>query len=244
MTHTPLDELRAHMQCFALPYGGIGFVIHILAYVSIFCIICHQSPWNMRPIKRISLNCCLGILGLGGGLAMGIYSAVQCRGYWPLVVVSIWKGLFALIINVGSMRQNWAYSDGNEFASNWVNLFLVAGSGVVVFGLVGMGATVQQGFEETSMKIVASCSIVAFVALLIAIRITLGRESPGDLATECLEWFAGVLGAICIISYIACDWILGIAANNLSGAPAGRDIEFILVYCFYSISTLISLGNA
>ncbi|KAF2192800.1 hypothetical protein K469DRAFT_717395 [Zopfia rhizophila CBS 207.26] len=239
---TQISSLHEHMQCFALPYGGIGFVMHNLANWALFYLVCDESPWRNEPIKHAKINFYFAFLGVLGGPGIAIYNAIRCKDYWPLILVSLWKGAFALTTNAASMVSSWALIKNHENDDAIYGIFLYPLT--IVIGLAGLGVVMEQGWGDYRMKIVCSIGIVAFVAVMVGMRAFIGRELPGDLAQECVEWTGGLLTSFWVIGGMLFDWVLAVAANNLSGVPRGGDFDVIATYAFYIVATLIPLGNA
>lgn len=163
---SPLTDLYSHMQCFALPYGALGFTLHILANWVIFCMIADESPWRSSGIKHAPQNFFAAWLGLLGGVAISIYNAIRCRHYWPLVVVSIWKGMFAGVINGASMVANLSVISGRE---TYLDLYVYTTYPfAVATGLAGLGVMIEQGWVDLRMKIGESelllfCTAILFI---------------------------------------------------------------------------------
>lgn len=90
---------------------------------------------------------------------------------------------------------------------------------------------------------VVSIAMAVFVVAVIAIRCFMGRASPGDLGTEASEWALSIVIILCLISDMAVNWILAVAADNISGTPAGKDLGSITVYVMYIMFILLPIGN-
>ncbi|KAF2477193.1 uncharacterized protein BDR25DRAFT_339180 [Lindgomyces ingoldianus] len=241
VAHSPLGALHEQMQCFALPFGVIGFVMHLLANWMLFYLICDESIWRGDTIKYPLMNFSMGSMGLLGGLGISIYNAIRCRDSWPLILISVWKAGFVIATNGASMLANWALSKGEDNANAVFALLMYPTT--IIIGLVGLGAIAREGWEDYRMKIVCALSIVTFTTLTIGMRFFIGRENPGKLSEEFGEWTVGLLMGITMMSGMACDWILAVAANNLDGVPSGRDMEVIASFVFYFVAALIPVGN-
>ncbi|KAF2106517.1 hypothetical protein BDV96DRAFT_654711 [Lophiotrema nucula] len=239
---SPLEGLNSKIQYFALPYGAIGFVANLLANWAVLKLISEESPWKNEELKHYGTNFYFATLGLFGGSAVSLYNAYRCRHYWPLVLISIWKGVSCAIINGASMVANWSLHKG-ENNSNEALVYMWYPFALIM-GFVGMGVVIEQGWEDQRMKIVVSLSIVALIGLMFCMRFFIGRDNPGQLQAEFWEWSIGFLMALCIMGGMACDWVLAVAADNMDGVPRGGDMETIAIYAYYIVSLLVSLGNA
>ena len=128
----PLDGLNTHMQCFALPYGAIGFVAHLLVNWAVFYLISEESPWKNKELQHFGTNFYFASLGMFGGFAVSLYNAYRCRHYWPLVLISIWKAVYCAIINGASMVTNWSLHKGQNNSNEalvyiWYPFALITG---------------------------------------------------------------------------------------------------------------------
>jgi len=87
-SHTLTEE----MQCYSLPYGGLGFTSHILAYYTVIILSTGRSP--LLPGKRLrhsTIDLWLSTIGLMGGFAVAVFTLVKCRNHWQLLVIGVWK---------------------------------------------------------------------------------------------------------------------------------------------------------
>jgi hypothetical protein len=83
---------KAELKCYNLPYGGIGFISHILTYWQIVWIglgLKPLAPW--RRLKHSLLDLALGSIGLILSVAMSIIAIVRCREDWEFLLIAIWK---------------------------------------------------------------------------------------------------------------------------------------------------------
>jgi len=96
--------LIEEMECYSLPYGGLGFTSHILTYYTVAILSAGRSP--IRPWRKLSnssLDLWLSSIGLVGGFAVALFTLVRCRNHWQLLVIGIWKmsmSLFNGIVGV------------------------------------------------------------------------------------------------------------------------------------------------
>ena len=92
------------MECYGLPYGGLGFASHILTYYTIIALAFARSP--LRPWKKLThsrLDLWLSMIGLMGSTSVAVFTLVRCRNDWRLLVIGIWKlgmSFFSAIVGV------------------------------------------------------------------------------------------------------------------------------------------------
>ncbi|TFK69632.1 hypothetical protein BDN72DRAFT_840114 [Pluteus cervinus] len=85
----PLSE---EIACYSLPYGGLGFVSHLLTYYTVTCLCAGRRPlWPLHKINASRLDIVLGLVSLCVTTAMGVITLVRCRHSWQLFTIGIWK---------------------------------------------------------------------------------------------------------------------------------------------------------
>jgi hypothetical protein len=91
-TSAVYNTLAKEIQCYSLPYGGLGFVSHVLTYYTIVCLWNGRKPMMpWRPVKYSWFDLTLGVVGLCASTAMSIVTIVKCRNTWQLLVIAVWK---------------------------------------------------------------------------------------------------------------------------------------------------------
>ncbi|KAN0089717.1 hypothetical protein V8E51_019977 [Hyaloscypha variabilis] len=89
--------LAQELQCYGLPYGGIGFASHILTYYTIIMLSHQRSPW--WPWKRSHhkwVDIFLSLLGLILTVGLTVLTILRCRNRWQFIVMATWKLLLSL----------------------------------------------------------------------------------------------------------------------------------------------------
>jgi hypothetical protein len=97
----PLSEL----QCYSLPFGGLGFTSHILTYYTIICLWFSRRPlWPFKKIHHSKLDVILGSLGLVLCIVMSIITMVHCRHTWQLLAIAVWKMSMSLLNGITALH--------------------------------------------------------------------------------------------------------------------------------------------
>ncbi|ORY05484.1 hypothetical protein BCR34DRAFT_44867 [Clohesyomyces aquaticus] len=248
ISQSPLDDLQSKMHCFALPFGALGFVVHFLGIIAIWYFINNESPLPTITIERFQQNLWMGCMGICGGIGVSIYNAIRCRDEWPLVLLSIWKGIVIASVNATSIelniefiRRRRPYSRSNEPD---VGASLVPYYFAPLVGIAGLGAIAWEGWEDPRMKTACSVAVVAYILVMAAIGtvIIMGRDAKG-FWHEVGVWIFGLWLGVALLGVMVSDWILAAAAGNMDGVPRGRDIVFVCTYALYLAAALIPLMN-
>jgi len=90
------STLQDEMKCYSLPYGGIGFLSHMLIYWQILCL------WNLRspllpwiPLSMRRLDMALAVITLVVTPVISVFTIVRCARRWEFVVIALWTGLMS-----------------------------------------------------------------------------------------------------------------------------------------------------
>lgn len=97
----PLHEL----QCYNLPFGGLGFTSHILTYYTIICLWFGRKPlWPFSKISHTKMDVMLGSIGLLVCIVMSVLTMIQCRNTWQLLVIAVWKLSMSLLNGITALH--------------------------------------------------------------------------------------------------------------------------------------------
>jgi hypothetical protein len=97
------------IQCYALPYGGIGFLSHLLTYWAIFCLYFGRKPlWPSSSTEYSWPDLGLGKFSLFTTVAMSIISMVHCKNAWQFVLLATLK--LTLSVFLGSVAINGSFT--------------------------------------------------------------------------------------------------------------------------------------
>jgi hypothetical protein len=88
ITGGPAGEI----QCYALPYGALGLISHLLTYWTIACVSWGRIPiWPKRRIKECNYDMFLAVLALCTCIPIASITVNRCRLSWHFVLICIWK---------------------------------------------------------------------------------------------------------------------------------------------------------
>lgn len=151
-TTSSLDDLHAEMQCFVLPYGGIGFALNLLAAWGFFFLTDRQSPWCGEKLKHRSLNVYFSLIGMCGSFAITGYQAHRCRSFGPLLFAALCTGSRVTILNFISVV--WNYDEHNKtFGSGFLGFMFFTYFGFAIAGVWGVSQIARAGWDDGNMKI-------------------------------------------------------------------------------------------
>jgi hypothetical protein len=99
-----LNKIRDSVQCYALPYGGLGFGSHVLTY---YCIVVNAygrkplTPWKRQEYQLF--NVIVGFLQLIGTTISGTLTVTRCRGISQLQLLGIWMVLTSAASSIAAI---------------------------------------------------------------------------------------------------------------------------------------------
>jgi hypothetical protein len=115
--------LEGQLQCYAIPYGGMGFVSHLLLAYTYLCVATpSRAPlWPWRTSLNRPYSIALWVTTLFGQFGLNLYHIVLCHFGWQLSAVTAGKlllnlfwGIFAIVLLVKGMRSD----PGSVFSSS------------------------------------------------------------------------------------------------------------------------------
>lgn len=82
----------AEIQCYALPYGAVGIISHLLTYWTIAWMAVGRVPlWPWHKMKTWRFDLFLAIAALCTCIPIASITIHRCRLSWHFILISIWK---------------------------------------------------------------------------------------------------------------------------------------------------------
>ncbi|PMD16152.1 hypothetical protein NA56DRAFT_540116, partial [Hyaloscypha hepaticicola] len=101
--------LSGEIKCYNLPYGGIGFLSHILTYYTVTCLVSGKAPLLPKPgkdLKNGGTDVILSALGMIGSVVVSGFNISACRFRWQFVCVGVWKLMLSFTLCSISCHQS------------------------------------------------------------------------------------------------------------------------------------------
>src|SRR5271167_1394991 len=85
----PISTLQDELQCYALPYGALGFVSHILTYYTITLLALQRPPWApwRKQLHHATIDYLLAAVTLIATITITIITMVRCRNRWQFIAM-------------------------------------------------------------------------------------------------------------------------------------------------------------
>lgn len=241
--------LQDGIKCYGLPYGGFGFLSHVLTYWTIFCLNISRSPWRLAKLDKYVTDLIFALISVTLTVAFSALAMVRCRNEWPLVLIATWKMLLSLSlgctavhraldvkrVNKGPhkvVQSHWPGKDRTvEKApkhSIWPSLWLLLYGIGIVIGLVGLIAAVIQVWPTRTKAMEIISAVFGITVLLtgifgvaIGLRIGgIGHLVLGGIGGIGIATF-GVIGMIGVLAALYSDWMLAAIEVQRGGSWAG-----------------------
>lgn len=98
---------QGEMQCYSLPYGGLGFASHIITYYTLAVIWLGKRP--LMPWKKLhwaKLDCTLGIVTLILSVGLATFTIIRCRNRWQFMLIAVWKIFMSAMLGFSTITAS------------------------------------------------------------------------------------------------------------------------------------------
>jgi hypothetical protein len=256
------------IQCYALPYGAIGFSSHVLTYMTVLCLANGRSP--LIPCKRLenkTINLLVAIIGLLISFPVTVLTMIRCRNSWPFILIAVWKLVLSVTLSsmaihasrlIGSFTYTRQPIDDNSYNSQrgWSRgedriALLERGTPPGEAGrLEGAAKTApKNGYSDVLTWLVFYFlgAIVGFVGVMNLVK----HNFAGIWQLRTITYaFAGVVGALLLLGcFLAClgrsEGRVGFleVVGGLVGIVVAGAIFLGVVFAFYADWVLAALAG-
>jgi hypothetical protein len=233
--------IQGEITCYNLPYGGIGFLSHVLTYWTVGFLFAGRSPlppWS--ELEHNGFNMITASISLCGTLSITIFTMVSCQNDWQFVLIAFWKLTMSITLSSVCIHRNLLmkddYSPESEEPFYWL-IFYACG---VITGFTGLVSLVIQSWETQSVVLITEIfgGIAGFIAV-ICVFVSCSMYIDGQEFSESgYSYIQTVGGWVGILSALYCDWILGAIADNMIGAPSS---DVAVLYWIYFVAKRLPL---
>lgn len=98
-------SIPSQLQCYALPYGLIGFISHLLTYLTMYLLsrgLDPLLPW--RHLRYKYYNLFISTLGLLITIVVTVLTIIRCKNGWQLILLATWKLVFSLTLSAMALH--------------------------------------------------------------------------------------------------------------------------------------------
>lgn len=97
------------IRCYNLPYGGIGFLSHVLTYYTVTMLVLARTPLVPRPgmpLRHNWFDFILSVLSILGTVPVAAMNMYACRQSWPFVCIAVWKLTMSFTLSAVCVHQS------------------------------------------------------------------------------------------------------------------------------------------
>ncbi|KJA25322.1 hypothetical protein HYPSUDRAFT_161005 [Hypholoma sublateritium FD-334 SS-4] len=244
------DFSLEELHCYNLPYGALGFISHVLTYYTIVCICYGRKPlWPFKKLHNTKFDLILGAVGIALCIIMSIFTIVNCKNTWQLLVIAIWKMSMSLLngataLHVAIMLFNDPQRNvvKTKNAAWWVLLYIPG----MLAGMIGLMNLIVRVAGETpellNLTIAFYCTVGAGLIVGAVSGIYICLYPKGAVPHKIFGvGFLGTIAGFIALSAFYSDWSLGIMLDNILGTPSGDNSGFYWTYFIAKRFTMFSL---
>lgn len=221
---TPGTTLPQEIQCYALPYGGLGFLSHILTYYTTVMTGLGRMPLPpFSHLKHPRWDMFTNIASVVISVTWAGLVMKACLNHWQFMLIAFWKLTLALTINAvgiasAMIRINKYWETEFELDEMARSFFAMVIYGVgAIIGSVGLFSVVKETFGEITGVRITTYVLVGILALtLVTNYISVCLSEPRAVMLP----FAIVCALFLILLVFSSDWVLGAVAGDYGGVPS------------------------
>ena len=156
LLHRTNQEASSEIKCYGLPYGGIGFLSHILTYYSIICIGVGVRPLLPRMHLRHSIfDLVVAICSLLGSSINAIVVMARCRREWQFLLLALWKLGLSCTLGCMCIHRALLVRHADEIKNSkrpffWLFVYVTS----IVLGLAGLFSLVRRSWDNPHVRTV------------------------------------------------------------------------------------------
>jgi hypothetical protein len=153
-TYASQEIIAEQIQCYNLPYSGLGFLSHSLTYYTIVCMGFSArplAPWVQTSSSCRKWNGFLSVAQLLASNIVAIITIYRCRQDWPFILIAVWHAvLSSTLVCMAIHRVRLAAGDEEDDYSpfGWLGLYALG----VIVRLVGVFASVKEVWEIQGVR--------------------------------------------------------------------------------------------
>ncbi|KAA8913659.1 hypothetical protein FN846DRAFT_929122 [Sphaerosporella brunnea] len=228
-------SLHDEIHCYALPYGVIGLVSHLLTYYTILCLrfqVSPLAPW--KPLKHPTFDMFLAGAGLFFCVGITILTMIRCQQRWQFLVIAIWKAVLSLTL--GGMNMHVSINVKSQKDREDLKILgwlFIYGMGLLT-GFAGLLSLVFEAWDDHVIRL--SSEIFGGIAGgVLALTFLYYCVSGGD-SDAVRRSFTVIFVTFGTLPALYSDWVLAGLADNLIGVPSSDNA---LLYFGYFASKRI-----
>jgi hypothetical protein len=242
-------DIASELNCYNLPYGGLGFISHSLTYWAVGWTIWGRKPlWPMAKLTAGPWDILMGSLSILGTIIPAAFTISACRNRWQFVLLAVWKLTLALCATATSLLQAIAIrgDKGRREPHESVWTLAIYGAGTII-GMTGLFSLIAERLnEDDNMGLIIVMGVFGIVCGIPATFFILWLFGFPILKCCCKKsyekfgrWTVGTtVGLFVLLAAFWGDWAFAVIVGNLLGSPSG---DTKVLYWVYFVSKRLLL---
>jgi hypothetical protein len=211
------------LQCYGLPYGGLGFVSHLLTFYTAAVVGMGRAPFTWQELEYSVWDIIITIISMIFTVVLAGFTISSCRNSWPFALLAVWKLVLGLVQPICEIT---AISTGNKDGlGTFAGFFFYGFAGIV--GGVGIFKITHDTFAYNADVRIITYVLLGLVGIIMIISIFMAcKEGSGSIVVL-------GLGISVLLFMLYADWILAAIVANWAGVP---DEEHKALYWTYWVA--------
>lgn len=227
---------HSDIQCYALPYGGIGLLSHLLTLYTFICLNRYRSP--LRPWTDFNprwWDYIFAIVGFMGSITATVFTMFRCHGLWQLEMIAASKLILSAALGFSTLTLILPVIKDRFPVGAWVLLYIVG----FIMGMVGVGSLAKNNWEGTAMRFITYGFSGLWISIALLIGFGLCVVWLRDIESDPEDYDCGPLNVVCFGVLSLCiagtfygDWVLAAITGDWAGTPSS---DVALIYWVYFV---------
>ena len=203
------------VKCYSLPYGGVGFLSHILTYWTVAMLISGRSPMLFGELKHWFMDLVLGIGSLCVSMVLSILAIVRCHSDWPFTLIATWKMLLSMSLSFIAIHRAIEIHRDRKTTKPafWLILYCTG----IIIGLTGLIALCVQNWSDRTRAMEIICGVFGGTVILLTVILVVIAIWADDAIKESklvkamshgFDFFLFLLLVVGIMTALWSDWII------------------------------------
>lgn len=247
-------SLSEEIKCYSLPYGGIGFLSHILTYWALFWLGFGRKPyWPCSKLSAGLFDLFLAFIQTVISIAIAGYTIHRCQNRWQFVLIAVWKVVLSLEVGIfgfsaaikardrsknnKSDRESYSYSPVSPAVSktlqkmktiwsidDWTPWTLLFYAAGMVVGMVGLLSIVWNLRHNEQILDITAVFGAVTATIIVVCILLVFFHCCSCMSINIGKAILAMFFTTILVCALYSDWILGVIAGSLEGFPTSDNV--------------------
>ncbi|KAK4187335.1 hypothetical protein QBC35DRAFT_234456 [Podospora australis] len=244
-------QIQQDMTCYALPYGAIGTISHVLTFYSSWCWAagrCPLKPWT--ELQMVKLDTAIFFVSFIITFSLSVNTLVRCQGTEELQCVAVWKlflAVTAFAMELYGVFWQEPEKGGFSLTTIWT-FFMIPYLLSSIAGIAGLASAVMNYNDDADRNPpgvtpllphwlwICTFCVISVLGIMVGGMLLVLVYLQQMLWDEGRVWrtLKGVVIAMIVMNAIYSDWALAFLANDMIGQGEGRTGQTLTWVYFFA----------